>query len=229
MVEIPKKLEVTDVSKFEISAFKEIKPETDMSVSEAQSFLDSLFEEKQDASDGYYNSYETRSRIIPADGERGQWEAERGESKYIPSDTTEEGKAALDKLAEKGMDGIEYRYAEPDFSKCAEATVEIDNMTENRYDYEDTDGNRRQGNFSQADAKCAEQWDDLEKDGKIDWTAADVRDWRRENECSWHERCDTHTMDLVSTDIHGYFGHYGGCSECKVRDAINVDGGGFDE
>ena len=202
MSELHRKSEVADVGKPEVSSFKEIKPETDMTVSEAKSFVNSLFKETHDASDGYYNSYETRSSNIPVDGIRGQWEGERGESKYIPSNETEEGRAARDKLAEKDMDGVEYRYAEPDFSECAEATVEIDDMTENRFDYTDADGNEKQGNFSQADAKCAEQW---------------------------HERCDTRTMDLVSRDIHGYFGHYGGCAECKVRDATNVDGGGFDE
>ena len=229
MSELHRKPEVTDIPKPEASAFKEIKPETDMTVSEAKSFVDSLFKEKSEISDGYYNSYETRSSNIPVDGVRGHWEGERGESKYVPSDETEEGKAAQHKLSEKDMDGVEYRYAEPDFSECAEATVEIDNMTENRGDYYDEDGNLKQGNFSQADEKCAEQWTFIEKDGKSDWTAADVRDWRRDNECSWHERCDTRTMDLVSRDIHGYFGHYGGCAECKVRDAANVDGGGFDE
>ena len=229
MSELHRKSEVADVGKPEVSSFKEIKPETDMTVSEAKSFVNSLFKETHDASDGYYNSYETRSSNIPVDGIRGQWEGERGESKYIPSNETEEGRAARDKLAEKDMDGVEYRYAEPDFSECAEATVEIDDMTENRFDYTDADGNEKQGNFSQADAKCAEQWNAIEKDERSDWTAADVRDWRRENECSWHERCDTRTMDLVSRDIHGYFGHYGGCAECKVRDATNVDGGGFDE
>ena len=132
-------------------------------------------------------------------------------------------------MAEKDQDGVEYNYAEPDFSESAEATVEIDNMTEHRDDYIDADGKYQSGNFSQADAKCAEKWNASNKYGKSDWTAAEVRDWRRENQCSWHERCDTRTMDLVSRDIHSYFGHYGGCSEGKVRDAVNVDGGGFDE
>lgn len=200
-----------------------------MTVSDAKSFVDSLFKETQDTSDGYYNSYETRSSNIPVDGVRGKWEGERGESKYVPSDETDEGKAAKEKLAEKDQDGVEYNYAEPDFSESAEATVEIDNMTEHRDDYIDADGKYQSGNFSQADAKCAEKWNASNKDGKSDWTAAEVRDWRRENQCSWHERCDTRTMDLVSRDIHSYFGHYGGCSECKVRDAVNVDGGGFDE
>ena len=230
MSEVNKKPEVSEVQKPEATAFKDIKPETDMTVSEAKSFVDSLFKESHDVSDdGYYNSYETRSSIIPIDGERGRWEGERGESKYIPSDETEAGKAAKDKLAEKGQDGVEYHYAEPNFSQCAEITLEIDDMTEHRDDYIDADGNYRSGNFSQADAKCAEQWNATGKNGRSDWSAADVRDWRRENECSWHERCETKTMDLVPWDIHGYFRHYGGCSECKVRDAANVDGGGFDE
>ena len=199
MPEIHRNPEISDTEKTEVSAFKEIKPETDMTVSDAKSFVDSLFKETQDTSDGYYNSYETRSSNIPVDGVRGKWEGERGESKYVPSDETDEGKAAKEKLAEKDQDGVEYNYAEPDFSESAEATVEID------------------------------KWNASNKDGKSDWTAAEVRDWRRENQCSWHERCDTRTMDLVSRDIHSYFGHYGGCSECKVRDAVNVDGGGFDE
>lgn len=230
MTEVSKKPEVSEVQKPEATAFKDIKPETDMTVSEAKSFVDSLFKESHDAlDDGYYNSYETRSGNIPVDGDRGHWEGERGESKYIPSDSTELGKAAKEKLAEKGMDGIEYNYAEPDFSECAEATVEIDGMTEHRDDYYNADGDYTFGNFSQADVKCADQWNNSQRDGRTDWKPEDVREWRRENSYSWHERCDTRTMDLVAYDIHSYFGHYGGCSECKARDAANIDGGGFDE
>ena len=92
MSELHRKSEVADVGKPEVSSFKEIKPETDMTVSEAKSFVNSLFKETHDASDGYYNSYETRSSNIPVDGIRGQWEGERGESKYIPSNETEEGR-----------------------------------------------------------------------------------------------------------------------------------------
>lgn len=77
-------------------------------------------------------------------------------------------------------------------------------------------------------ANCAEQWNIEKKDGRIDWDAADVRDWRRENNCSWHECCDTRTMMLVPTEIHGYFRHSGGVAECKARDNADV-GGGFDE
>ena len=46
MSELHRKPEVTDIPKPEASAFKEIKPETDMTVSEAKSFVDSLFKRK---------------------------------------------------------------------------------------------------------------------------------------------------------------------------------------
>ena len=222
------KNDVKEIQVSEMPSYRDIKPESGMSVSEANKYWDNLFKEKTEVSDGYYNSYETRLSKTPLDSLRGHWEGERGESKYVPSDETAEGKAARDKLAEKGMDGIEYKYAEPDFSECAEATVEISDMTENRSNYYDGDGNLKRGNFSQADSKCAEQWNESQRDGKTDWKAADVRNWRRENGFSWHERCDTRTMDLVSQEIHDYFKHYGGCAECKVRDAANL-GGGFDD
>lgn len=228
MSEIHRHPEIPETKPSEASGFQEIKPRTGMTISEAIDFVRSLFSETQDTSDGYYNDYETRKDRTPIDGPRGQWEGERGESKYVPSDETEAGKAAKEKLAEYDMDGIEYTNAEPDFSECAEATVEIDNMTEHRENYPDSEGNIQLGNFSQADAKCAEQWNATKRDGRTDWKPEDVRDWRRENNYSWHERCDTRTMDLVPYDIHSYFGHSGGCAECRVRDTADI-GGGFDE
>lgn len=84
MPEIHRNPEISDTEKTEVSAFKEIKPETDMTVSDAKSFVDSLFKETQDTSDGYYNSYETRSSNIPVDGVRGKWEGERGERFFMP-------------------------------------------------------------------------------------------------------------------------------------------------
>ena len=233
MLEIQRKPEIADVEKPDVSTFREIKPESNMTISEAKSFVDSLFQKMDDTSDGFYTSREDRMDRIPVEhSDRGIWEGERGESKFIPSEGTDRGRAAQEKLAEKELDGIEYKNTEPDFSGCAEATVEIDDMTEHRDDYYDTNGNRQLGNFSQADAKCAEQWNVSQKDGRADWTAIDVRDWRRENKCSWHERCDTHTMDLVARDIHEFFSHSGGIAECKARDKVSATayiGGGFDE
>ena len=97
-------------------------------------------------------------------------------------------------------------------------------------DYYDENGELQPGNFSQADAKLAEKWNEQQKDGRTDWTDEDVYEWRHDpaHQCSWHERCDTKTMDLVPYDIHSYCKHLGGVSECKARDSVN-DGGGFDE
>lgn len=47
MLEVHRKPEVDDVGKTEASAFKEITPQTDMTVSEAKAFIDNLFKEKQ--------------------------------------------------------------------------------------------------------------------------------------------------------------------------------------
>lgn len=228
MSEIHGKSEICEMKMPEAFGFQEIKPKTDMLLSEAIDFVKSLFNEVPDIDEGYYDTYEIKKQHTSVDGERGHWDGERGESKYIPSDETDSGKVVIEKLAEKEMDGIEYRNAEPDFSKCAEVTVEIDNMTEHRVNYCDTEGNVIFGNFSQADVKCAEQWNISQKDNREDWKPEDVREWRRENGYSWHERCDTRTMDLVPYDIHNYFRHYGGCFECKIRDAVDI-GGEFDE
>lgn len=232
MMDIPKTHEVqekTDVKKFEKSDFTEIKPKESLSISDARSFFDGLFQEMHHKEKDYYTSYEERIKYTPKeDSDLGSWEGERGESKFVPNEENEAGAAAKEKLSEYGMDGVEYESAEPDFSKCSEAEVEIDNMTENRENYVDENGEYQQGNFTQADAKCAELWNSIKRDGKDDWTAADVRDWRRENQYSWHECCDMSTMQLVSRDIHGFFKHSGGVAECKVRDNTNT-GGEFDE
>jgi hypothetical protein len=163
--------------------------------------------------DDYYSTYDERLKQTPAeDSERGKWEGERGESKYIPNE-----QEIKDILAEYGLDGIIYKDGIPDFSVISESTVEIDNMTENRAE-----------NFKQCDEKCAEQWNKEARDGRTDWTARDVAQWRKENGYSWHERNDMKTCDLVPTKVNDYFGHLGGVSECKKRDTDN-NGGDFDE
>jgi hypothetical protein len=156
------------------------------------------------------SSYEERKLHTPREGDRGQWEDERGESKYIPADSE-----IRNILKQHGLDGINYKDGIPDFSKVSESTVEIDNMTGNR-----------QKNFEQCDEKCAEQWNKEERDGRIDWTARDVADWRREFGYSWHERNDMKTCDLIPAKINTYFGHLGGVGEIKIR---NSKDGGFDE
>lgn len=165
----------------------------------------------------YQSTYKERVDRTPSEqSERGVWTGERGESTYIPSD--KEIKQLLEKY---GLEGIEYKDGIPDFSKCSECTVEIDNMTDKRYG--------KDGNFAQCDEKCAEQWNKEGRDGKNDWTARDVQEWREKNGYSWHERNDMKTCDLVRTEVNDYFGHLGGVAECKKRDAAQNVGDDFDE
>lgn len=170
--------------------------------------------EQKDVQELYFSTYEERLKQTPRDdGERGTWSEKRGESEFTPND--EEIKNIL---AKYGQESIAYKDASPDFSEVSESTVEIDHMTENRAD-----------NFRQCDEKCAEQWNKEHRDGKDDWTARDVKNWRQENGYTWHERNDMKTCDLIPTKINDYFGHLGGVSECKKRDANSLGGDNFDE
>lgn len=229
MIEIAKLAEVQELKASEVSGFHEIKPETEIKPNDAKQFWESNFADFQEHDVGYYTTYDDRLKCTPKENsDLGTWDGDRGESDFTPNGDTDDGKRALDKLSENNLSSIEYKNAEPDFSKCAEATVEIDDMTENRFDYLDDDGNYRRGNFSQADIKCAEKWNAEAKNEKTDWTARDVYEWRHSNNYSWHECCDTKTMHLVPREIHEQCKHSGGVAECKARDGMNF-GGEFDE
>lgn len=116
----------------------------------------------------------------------------------------------------------------PDFSKCSEATVQIDHMTEYRQTTTPEQGGPSvEGNYEQADAKCAELWTKENRDGRA-WTAKDVKDWRTANHYTWHECNDRKTCQLIPEKVNEKFRHLGGCSECKKRDSGNI-GGEFDE
>ncbi len=184
-------------------------------------------EVKKTFTDKLYTTEQQRIDLSPKmESEKGKWTDDRGNSKFIPDTSTEDGKKAAEKLAQYGQDGINYRNGVIDYSKSCEATVKIDNMSETRWG--------KGGNFEQADTKLAEQWNKGGKDNRNDWTAREVADYRRDNKLSWHERPDMKHCDLVSQDIHGngIFSHSGGCLECKIRDSVNSNnkfGGGFDE
>lgn len=161
----------------------------------------------------YFSTYEERLNQTPReDSDRGEWSGDRGESDFSPVDGE-----VKDILSRYDKESITYENAAPDFSEVAESTVEIEDMTENRAD-----------NFRQCDEKCAEQWNEEGRGSKNDWTARDVKEWRQENGYSWHERNDMKTCDLIPAKVNDYFGHLGGVSECKKRDAGN-GGSDFDE
>lgn len=173
--------------------------------------------------EGYKSSYKERYDQTPVEGERGSWTGDRAESCYKPNTETEKGAKVAEKLSEYGLDGIEYEDAVPNFDNCAEESVEID-MTENRYS---NVSEGIVGNFEKADTECAKKWNAEGKDGKTDWTARDVADYRRDHNMTWHECADRKTCQMVSRDIHDYFGHSGGVCECKKVLGQSF-GGGFD-
>ena len=147
----------------------------------------------------------------PIEGNGGHWEGERGNSKWIPNRdeipknplTNPDGLTWGQILDKYGIDGIEFKNGEPDFSPVAKGTVEIDHFTDNRYG--------KGGNFDQACERLAEQ---------RGCTKEEVKAWMKENKYTWHERSDCKTMDKVPTEIHGNIRHSGGISEAKAnRDA----------
>ena len=147
----------------------------------------------------------------PIEGNGGHWEGERGNSKWFPNRdeipknplTNPDGLTWGQILDKYGVDGIEFKNGEPDFSPVAKGTVEIDHFTDNRYG--------KGGNFDQACERLAEQ---------RGCTKEEVKAWMKENKYTWHERSDCKTMDKVPTEIHGNIRHSGGISEAKAnRDA----------
>lgn len=151
--------------------------------------------------DGKYNStLEERIKKTPKGNvNRGMWTGDRGESWYVPTD-----KSIINILHTFQLGGILYGEGIPDFSLCAKMTINIESMSEIRRE-----------NFRQCDEICAEEWDLKKYGGKSKWTPNDVKQWRKENNYTWHERNDMVTCDLVPTIINRFFGHLGGVSECK--------------
>ena len=215
--------------KQEIGGFRNIIPETSTKLKDVRDY----WKKELNSWSGYggeFNKYEDRIRYAPSElNENCDYSGLRGESLLVPSDKTEKGRNMISILKEYGVKGIEYKNGEPIFAKCAEATVKIDNMTEHREDYKNSDGESKRGNFSQADIKCAALWNKEKRDGRTDWTEEKVYDYRKEHKLEWHERCDTKTMDLVKHEIHDFFRHTGGVYECKTRDNKGASGGKFDE
>ena len=131
----------------------------------------------------------------------GHWEGERGDSKwvpdgdYIPQKSNPEGKTWDEILEKYGIDGINFKDGEPDFSKLSKGTVEIENFSENRDD-----------NFDKADAELAKQ---------RGCTPEEVAKWRKENGYTWHECKDMKTMQKVPSEVHNNVPHSGGISEAK--------------
>lgn len=142
----------------------------------------------------------------PIEGNGGYWEGIRGNSKWLPIDREVPLKNNPENLNWKeiknkyGIDGIRFENGEPDFSEVSVSTLEIDDFTESREE-----------NFYQADMKLAKE------QGK---TVSEIRNWRKENNYTWHECSDCKTLQLVPSEIHGNISHQGGIAEIKKRKGL---------
>jgi len=127
-------------------------------------------------------------RLAQTPVSNGYWTGPRGESIFISSHP--------DVVPILGNKGIAYSNAYPDFFPTAAAQVEIPNM-----------GVSRTSNFAQADAALAKQYG---------WSPSDVKEWRFQNDYTWHEVQDLKTMQLVPTQVNAKFGHVGGVGEINA-------------
>lgn len=137
----------------------------------------------------------------PIDGNNGHWDGERGNSKwypdhdYRPLKTNPEQKTWGEILEKHGIDDIEYKDGEPDFSNISEGTVEIKDFSASRTD-----------NFDKADIELAKQ---------RGCTPEEIAKFRKENDYTWHECKDMKTMQLVPSEVHSNMPHSGGVAEVK--------------
>lgn len=142
----------------------------------------------------------------------GQWTGEPGNSKFIPDGdytppeksrnpenpySNPENKTWNEILDKYDIDGIDFKDGFPDFSKVAEATVEIE-------DFETGGTKAKDNNFTKADIELAAQ---------RGCTPEEIRNERKENNYTWHECEDKKTMLLVPNEVHANIPHNGGRSQ----------------
>ena len=168
--------------------------------------------------DGYYTSLEFRERYAPS--REANWDSSPGNSLCRPDATTERGRAIKEELGRVGVEGIEYRDYIPDFGPVARDTVTIDNMTP------DIDINKKQAYRALADRWNSEGRPDKEGNPKTDWTSRNVKEWKQENDLTFHECSDMKTCQLVPQAIHSYYRHSGGRSECAAKEELEGVGAG---
>ena len=146
-------------------------------------------------------AYESRVSGCPIEGHNGSWDGFRGNSMWrpdreaIPTRYNPDGLTWGEILDKYGIEGIEYKDGDPDFSPVSKGEVEIDDFTDDRT-----------SNFAQADEALAKQ---------KGCSPEDVKKWREENGYTWHECRDCKTMQKVPREIHNNMDHSGGVSEYK--------------
>lgn len=172
---------------------------------EKQKGIESISVEKLDIKINF-----EKNSLIPRTG--GKWTGEPGNSTWIPDPerippeksgnperpySNPENLPWKEILKKYGIDGIEFKDGEPDFSEISRGSVEIDDFTDDR-----------SSNFEQADEKMAEQ---------RGCSPEEVEQWRKEHNYTWHECSDCKTMQKVPNEVHANVPHSGGVSEYKSQ------------
>lgn len=199
-----------------VENFRRIKPEKEMTVKELNEAVKyewnkAAQEAKAQESSGAFKetgalkSDGTHREVLPKSD--GVWEGERGDSLWIsdadkiPEKSNPDGKTFGEILKSYNMEGIKFNKGEPDFSEVSKGEAHIAEFTDNR-----------DKNFKQADEYIAE---------KRGCSPEEVKEWRKKNDYTWHERRDCETMDKVPSIIHNNVPHSGGISEKKRE--INME------
>lgn len=196
----------------------------------------------------YFSKYEERIAQTPSE-ESNRWEGQRGESCCLPGSERskaildakgikgieyKDGEPDFSPVSESTVK-IGYMNEERnskdvvdgrDSKKTTYVHYDEDGQVESRSHRADKNDMgdihmkyHNPGNFDQADILTAEQWSKDGRDGK-EWTAADVAQYRRENNLTWHECNDGETMMMVPSEVNSDFGHLGGVGEIKRRNEI---------
>lgn len=145
----------------------------------------------------------------------GEWDGERGNSKWrFDSDYTPIEKSrnpeespysnpdnlTWGELYDKyNVDGTVFKDGYPVFDEISRGTVKID-------DFETGGSQAKNRNFAKADLKMAEE---------KGCSPQEVKEWRHDNNHTWHECEDTKTMQKVPNEIHANVPHDGGRSQNK--------------
>lgn len=175
--------------------------EPESSLDEDIDMDDIIEDEEDDDLISKAEAYESRVSGCPIEGHNGSWDDFRGNSMWrpdreaIPTRYNPDGLTWGEILDKYGIEGIEYKDGDPDFSPVSKGEVEIDDFTDDRT-----------SNFAQADEALAKQ---------KGCSPEDVKKWREENGYTWHECRDCKTMQKVPREIHNNMDHSGGVSEYK--------------
>ena len=213
------------------SAFKEIKPETSITVDDAKSILRGLFNfgEKTDKEktelektvDNYIKDLKDKSdcpeTIADLDTpvsqlgkavdlrncplDNGEWTGERGNSKWIPDENYTPQKSNPDN---KTWGELLSKHS-IDGINFKDGEPDFSVISKGEVQIEDF-GVNRSNNFDKANIELAKQ---------KGCSPEDVEKWMKDNHYTWHECSDMKTMQKVPSEIHNNIPHRGGVSAKK--------------